>query len=214
MASLLLAQGVPLILAGDEVGNSQGGNNNAYCQDDEIGWVDWSALGRDGDDMTGLVAQLTDIRRRFPQLRPRHWVDGRREDGSFGALWLTPQGNEMTEQDWNFPEGRFLSYVLGAGRTGSRSLFIVLNSAPEAIEFTLPTIPQYNTWTAILNTAAGSQRSGKACRQGGNRKRRRAQSLFIRARNECEDDLRATTASRRRDFPPLGTRRQSRGADA
>jgi glycogen operon protein len=156
LACLLLAQGVPLILAGDEVGNSQGGNNNAYCQDNEIGWVDWSGLGRDGDDLTALVAQLTDIRRRFPQLRPRHWVDGRREDGSFGVLWLKPDGNEMTEQDWNFPEGRFLSYVLGPVEEGQAPLFIVLNSAPEAIEFNLPTVPNDGVWTAILNTAPGS----------------------------------------------------------
>jgi glycogen operon protein len=155
LASLLLAQGVPLILAGDEVSNSQSGNNNAYCQDDEIGWVDWSALGRDGDDVTALVAQLTEIRRRFPQLRPRHWVDGRREDGSFGVLWLTPHANEMTEHDWNFPEGRFLSYLLGSV-DDQPPLFIVLNSAAEAIEFTLPNIPQYNTWSAILNTGPGA----------------------------------------------------------
>jgi isoamylase len=155
LASLLLAHGVPLLLAGDEAGNSQSGNNNAYCQDNEIGWVDWSGSGRDGDDMSGLIAQLTDIRRRFPQLRPRHWVEGRRDDGSFGVLWLTPQANEMTEQDWNFPEGRFLAYVLGPV-DGQPSLFIVLNSAPEAIEFILPNIPEYNTWTAILNTAPGA----------------------------------------------------------
>jgi len=105
--------------------------------------------------MTALIGQLTDIRRRFPQLRPRHWVEGRREDGSFGVLWLTPHANEMTEQDWNFPEGRFLAYVLGPV-DGQPSLFIVMNSAPEAIEFILPNIPEYNTWTAILNTAPGA----------------------------------------------------------
>ena len=66
--SLLLAQGVPLILAGDEVGNSQDGNNNAYCQDNEIGWVEWSGLGT-ADDMTEFVGGLTRLRRRFPQLR-------------------------------------------------------------------------------------------------------------------------------------------------
>src|SRR6188768_575709 len=92
LATLFLGQGVPLLLAGDEVGNSQNGNNNAYCQDNEIGWVKWKALGSDGDDMADLVAQLTALRRRFPQLRPRHWVEGRREDGSFGVIWLTPQG--------------------------------------------------------------------------------------------------------------------------
>ena len=144
LAVLLLAHGVPLILAGDEAGNSQNGNNNAYCHNNDIGWVKWSGLGREGEDMTGLVAQLTDIRRRYPQLRPRHWVDGRRPDGSFGVLWLTPQAHEMTEQDWKFPEGRFLAYVLGPVDEYP-PLFIVLNSAPEAIEFTLPTIPEQNT---------------------------------------------------------------------
>src|SRR5262249_4182756 len=91
LTCLMLAQGVPLMLAGDEVGNSQKGNNNAYCQDNEIGWVDWSRLGHDGEDMCGLIARLTTIRSRFPQLRARRWVEGRRPDGSFGVLWLTPQ---------------------------------------------------------------------------------------------------------------------------
>jgi glycogen operon protein len=153
LTSLFLAHGVPLLLAGDEVGNSQNGNNNAYCQDDEIGWVDWSGLGRDDEDMTGLVGQLTELRRRFPQLRPRHWVDGRRDDGSFGVLWLTPQATEMTEADWNFPEGRFLSYVLGPLESGQPAIYVVLNAAMDTIEFTLPTLPDYKNWTAHLNTA-------------------------------------------------------------
>ena len=68
LASLLLAQGVPLILAGDEVGNSQDGNNNAYCQDNEIGWVDWSGLGSNGEDMTAFIGQLTQLRRQFPAI--------------------------------------------------------------------------------------------------------------------------------------------------
>ncbi len=68
LACLMLAQGVPLLLAGDEVGNSQGGNNNAYCQDNEIGWIDWSNLGKSPDDMTDFVGRLTGLRKRFPQL--------------------------------------------------------------------------------------------------------------------------------------------------
>src|SRR5205807_5848627 len=79
LACLMLAQGIPLMLAGDEVGNSQNGNNNAYCQDNEIGWVKWSALGRD-DDMSGLIGRLTTIRARFPQIRARRWAHGRRAD--------------------------------------------------------------------------------------------------------------------------------------
>jgi glycogen operon protein len=159
LASLMLAQGVPLVLAGDEVGNSQNGNNNAYCQDNPIGWVDWSALGRESDDMTDLIGQLTALRRRFPQLRPRAWVDGRRPDGSFGVLWLTPQATEMTEQDWNFPEGRFLSYLLGSPDQGEPPLYIVLNAAPETIEFTLPTLPDYPRWTMLLESAPSPRTS-------------------------------------------------------
>jgi isoamylase len=154
LSCLMLAQGVPLLLAGDEVGNSQGGNNNTYCQDSEIGWVDWSGLEHDGADMTALVAQLTELRRRFPQLRPRRWVEGRRPDGSFGVLWLTPKATEMTEPDWNFPEGRFLSYALGPLEPGRPPLYVVLNAAPEAIDFILPSVRDGRRWKALLNTAA------------------------------------------------------------
>src|SRR6185437_15328885 len=76
LACLLLAQGLPLILAGDEVGNTQGGNNNAYCQDNEIGWVSWEGLGREGDDLTDFIGHMTALRHRFPQIRSRRWLDG------------------------------------------------------------------------------------------------------------------------------------------
>src|SRR5207253_1922436 len=105
LASLMLAQGVPLLLAGGEVANSQSGNNNAYCQDNPIGWVDWSGLGRQGEDMTELIAQLASLRRAYPQLRSRRWVEGRRADGSLGVLWLTAQAAELTEADWNARDG-------------------------------------------------------------------------------------------------------------
>ena len=157
LATLMLAHGVPLLLAGDEAGNSQNGNNNAYCQDNPTGWVDWSALGDPGEDMTDLVATLTDLRRRFSQLRPRRWVDGRRTDGSIGVLWLTPKATEMTEQDWKFPQGRFLSYVLGAAEPDSAPLYIVLNAAGEEIALTLPALAKGREWTALLDTAANSR---------------------------------------------------------
>ena len=161
LASLMLAQGVPLMLAGDEIGNSQGGNNNAYCQDNPIGWVDWSVLGNDDDDMTSLLSELNGLRRRFSQLRARRWVEGRRPDGSFGVLWLTPHATEMTEQDWNFPEGRFLSYVLGPVQQTDAPLYIVLNAAPQTIEFMLPALAEYSRWTPCLQTAREPQLGGE-----------------------------------------------------
>ena len=154
LGSLLLAQGVPLILGGDEVGNSQDGNNNAYCQDNPVGWVDWSNLGHAGEDMTRLIGQLTSLRRAFPQLRARRWVEGRRPDGSFGVLWFTPQATEMTETDWNFPEGRFLSYAIAPLQPNQSPLYIVMNSTAQVIEFTLPRFPEYGHWLAVWNSAA------------------------------------------------------------
>jgi isoamylase len=162
LCSLMLAQGVPLLLAGDEVGNSQSGNNNAYCQDNEIGWVDWSALGRDGEDMSALIGQLTHLRKRFPQLQGRKWLDGRRADGSYEVLWLTPDAVEMTDRDWHFPNGRFLSYVLGPVGRGGAPLFLVFNAAPEDIAFTLPGVPKCSHWTKVLDTACEKALSRKA----------------------------------------------------
>ncbi len=159
LACLFLAQGVPLILAGDEVANSQGGNNNAYCQDNDIGWIDWGGLGRPGDDLGDFIGRLAAIRREFAQLRSQDWVDGRRADGSYGALWLTPEANEMTPEDWNFPDSRFLAYVLGPVENGAAPIFIVLNAAPDDIAFHLPRLPEYQTWRQLLNTAEDAQSS-------------------------------------------------------
>jgi glycogen operon protein len=154
LASLMLAQGVPMILAGDEVGNSQGGNNNAYCQDNEIGWVDWSGLGRERDDLTELLGRLAQLRKRFPQLRSRLWLDGKKPDGARDVLWVTPDAMEMTEEDWNFPEGRFLAYVLAAANQSGEPLFVVFNGALEEIEVALPEWDGVTRWTAVLNTAS------------------------------------------------------------
>jgi len=152
LACLLLAQGVPMILAGDEVGNTQDGNNNAYCQDNDIGWIGWENLGHEGEDMIDFIGQLTEIRRRFAQLRSHRWLDGRQADGSYGGLWLTPSADEMKESDWNFPEGRFLAYVLGPMEREQPAIFVVLNAAPEEIAFKLPKMSEYRSWQQILNT--------------------------------------------------------------
>lgn len=154
LATLFLAQGVPLLLAGDEAGNGQGGNNNAYCQDDEIGWVDWSKTGSD-DDMTDLVARLTQMRQRFPQLKPHRWVEGKKVDGSYDVKWLAPSAAEMTEQDWNFPDGRFLAYVLAATHESGEPLFIMLNGADEPVDITFPAWPKVERWQCVLDTSNG-----------------------------------------------------------
>ena len=107
--------------------------------------------------MTALIARLADLRRRFPQLRAQRWLEGRRVDGPYDVLWLTPQATEMTQQDWNFPDARFLSYLLAPMEQGQPSLYIVLNAARESIAVTLPTLPECQNWTAIINTASQAQ---------------------------------------------------------
>jgi glycogen operon protein len=159
LACLLLAQGVPLLLAGDEAGNTQNGNNNAYCQDDETGWVGWEKRGT-ADDLSEFVHQLNELRRRFPQLKPHAWLKGKREDGSTDIKWLTPAGAEMTETDWNFAEGRFLSYVLAPPDERRQPLFIVLNAAQQPVDFTLPEWPNVRHWANAIDTGEDGDRVG------------------------------------------------------
>ena len=166
LACLFLAQGVPLLLAGDEVGNSQGGNNNAYCQGNETGWVDWSKLASE-DNLTEFVGELSRLRQRFPQLKPHRWLEGKKADGSYDVKWLTPGGVEMSEQDWNFPDGRFLSYVLAAAEDGGEPLLVVFNGADEAIDITFPEWPGVGRWQCVLDTSNG-QRNSAALAPGAN----------------------------------------------
>ncbi|MBV9555824.1 MAG: glycogen debranching protein GlgX [Pseudolabrys sp.] len=174
LACLLLAQGVPLMLAGDEVANSQDGNNNAYCQDNETGWVSWD--GADGeDDVTTFVGEVAALRRKFPQLRPHQWLQGKNSDGAYDVKWLTPAAGEMGEGDWNFEEGRFLSYVLAPIDEGGRPLYIVLNAAQEGVEFTLPEWPLVAHWINVLDTAE----NGDHVQGGGPNEKRSARPLTV-----------------------------------
>jgi isoamylase len=176
LATLLLAQGVPMLLAGDEAGNGQGGNNNAYSQDNETAWVDWTGLGGD-EDLSPFIARLTELRRRFPQLRARQWLEGRRADGSYDVLWLTPEAAEMTVEDWNFPNGRFLAYILGDMSRGETPLYVVLNAASRAIAFTLPCVPHFARWTLYLDTS--SLLTGAAAFEPGSTREAQARSVLV-----------------------------------
>jgi glycogen operon protein len=158
LTCLFLAQGVPLLLAGDEAGNSQGGNSNAYCQDNETGWVDWSRLGSE-DDLSDFAGELTRLWQRFPQLKPHHWAVGKKPDGSYDVKWLTPKGEEMGEADWNFPDSRFLAYILNAAADGGEPLLIVLNGADETVDLTGPEWPAVGRWQCVVDTANGQSNS-------------------------------------------------------
>jgi glycogen operon protein len=119
-----------------------------------------------------LIAQLTMVRRRYPQIKPRNWLVGKRPDGARDIIWLTPKATEMSAQDWDFAEGRFLSYILAPVEDSPGALFIVLNAAEQPVDFILPAEPAGKAWTCVLatvplGTAAGASpdyQAGKSCR--------------------------------------------------
>jgi glycogen operon protein len=158
LASLILARGVPLLLAGDEVSNSQGGNNNAYCQDNSIGWIDWSKRGDPHDDLTPMIAALTSLRRQYPQLEARKWPNG---DGNrrIELMWLTPHATEMTEEDWNFAEARFLAYILAPLTEPHAALFIVMNAGLGPVDFVYPEFEDCERWTEVFSTEVGNDQN-------------------------------------------------------
>ncbi|MBL8541549.1 MAG: hypothetical protein JNK68_14475, partial [Betaproteobacteria bacterium] len=113
LAMLLLSQGVPMLLAGDEIGRTQRGNNNAYCQDNEISWVDWN-LRREDRELCEFVRSLIRLRRRHPVFRRSEYVHGSptAADGLKGITWLTPDGLEMSEEAWHHSHARCLGVCL------------------------------------------------------------------------------------------------------
>src|SRR5258705_11322900 len=134
-----------MLLAGDEMGRTQRGNNNAYCQDNEISWLDWD-LDAAGRGLIEFVAALTALRRKYPALRPRHHARP-------GELrWLKPQGGEMAEEDWRSPFARCLGMLV----PGAEDLLLLLNAHHDRIEFTLP-----GTWRALLDTTGRGKPPGE-----------------------------------------------------
>jgi len=159
LATLVLSHGVPLLLAGDELGRTQGGNNNAYCQDNEVSWIDWA--GAD-PELLAFVTTLLKLRKRHPLFRRRTYP--KPEDTS----WLSPEGREMTGQDWNLPFARCLGCLMVGQRLAERDergepivdddLLLLLNAHDDAVEFTLPD----SQWEVLLDTSTKAASPGKS----------------------------------------------------
>ncbi|MDR3437754.1 glycogen debranching protein GlgX [Telmatospirillum sp.] len=163
MATLLFSQGVPMLLAGDELGRTQQGNNNAYCQDNVISWIDWAHVD---EDLHAFVRLLIDLRRRHPTLRRPHFFTGQRYPGTpiKDVTWITPEGREMEQQDWSAPFARSLGYLLGGdpseGSGVESSLLILMNAYVEPIAYILP-VAGHGIWVSLLDTAVAGGRPGE-----------------------------------------------------
>jgi glycogen operon protein len=164
IATLLLSQGVPMLLAGDELGRTQQGNNNAYCQDSELSWVDWD-LDDERRALLEFVRRMIDIRRRHPVFHRRGFFQGRAIHGAGikDLHWLRPDGGEMTDDEWEHAHARSLGVYLAGStldemdRHGQKvtdeNFLVLLNAHHETIQFTLPALLPGTAWQVLVDTA-------------------------------------------------------------
>ncbi|PPG27048.1 glycogen debranching protein GlgX [Pseudoclavibacter sp. RFBB5] len=146
LATLLLSAGVPMILGGDELGRTQGGNNNAYCQDNEISWFDWEAVDA---DLLEFTRTLISLRAEHPALRPV-WFRQAPDTGADATVdVLRSDALGFDDADWDNPEARSIAFVFS--HTGADSFALLLNAAENAVEFTVPDAP-HGTWELALSS--------------------------------------------------------------
>ncbi len=161
-ATLLLSTGVPMILGGDEFGRTQGGNNNAYCQDNEISWYDWDLADWQQDLLT-FATRVVELRRAHRAFRQRYFFDGRptREGGAPDLGWVGPDGQPMTQEEWNAGWNKTLGMYLSGELhhvpgeplpQADDSFLLILHAADEPCDFTLPGEPFGKTYEVVFDT--------------------------------------------------------------
>ena len=163
LATLLLSQGTPMLLAGDEFGRTQGGNNNAYCQDSEIGWVNWD-ISEAGHKLQAFTRTLLQLRAKYPILRRGRFLTGayNEEFGVRDVTWINANGADMTPEAWEDNNTRCFGMIMDgrAQATGIRraasdaTLLLILNAYHDVVEFTLPEVAGGETWSRIFDTNA------------------------------------------------------------
>jgi isoamylase len=168
LATLLLSHGVPMLLAGDEIGRTQGGNNNAYCQDNEISWFDWR-LDPDGEALLRFARRLIALRRTQPSLRNGAYLSGHVVPGAAcpDACWFGPDGKELESEDWEeigAAIGLFLECdpdeVGRVARHGGDPLLILVNAGSDAVAFSLPERRYAAAWTLEISTVEPEAEGG------------------------------------------------------
>ena len=207
LATLLLSQGVPMLLAGDEIGHSQQGNNNAYCQDNAISWIDWGAVNG-GNKLIGLVQKLIAHRRNHPVFRRRNFFQGRaiKGVGVKDILWLRPDGKEMSDEEWNQEHAKTLGMFLSgeavdeldekARLIQDENFLLMMNAHHEEIPFLLPRVPSGMLWIVLIDTSCQIERGGNPPYEAGATYRLQARSLALlvqRRRGRIREDRRHET---------------------
>jgi len=169
LVTLFLSQGVPMLLAGDEIGRTQAGNNNAYCQDNEISWVDWSRAAAERD-LLAFTQKLARLRRRHPVFRRRRFFkgaypgagDGTDGNSTVDIAWLTPSGDEMTDADWRASYAKSVAVFLNGSAitepdprgdpVTDRKFLLLFNAGEDPITFTIPEARLGTDWEIVIDT--------------------------------------------------------------
>jgi glycogen operon protein len=190
LATLIVSQGVPMICGGDEFGRSQRGNNNAYCQDNELTWFDWD-FNKDQRQFLDFTRRLIQFRKEHPVLRRRTFFQGRRIRGSEikDIAWFSASGREMTDEEWTADHVRSMGMRLSGdaieegdefGRPiAGETLLILLNAHAEAVPFVLPAHRRGTRWIIVFDTARDGARPRNHLERGGRTYDLQAHSLAV-----------------------------------
>jgi isoamylase len=194
LATLFLSQGIPMLLGGDEIGRTQGGNNNAYCQDNEISWYDWERLD---EDLLAFTRALVRLRREHPIFHRRGWFLGRAIHGEAQDIgWFRPDGREMAEEDWQSGFAKSLGVYLNGEAIASldprgerivdASFYVLFNAHHEPLAFRLPDGAWEGEWVKVLDTAVGAPPPGEGEERyrGGSEVRLEGRSLALLRKTE------------------------------
>jgi glycogen operon protein len=162
LATLLLSQGTPMLLAGDEFGRTQHGNNNAYCQDNAVSWVDWEGIDDTGRALADFVRKLTTLRRVLPVLRRNRFLIGEHNAtlDVTDVEWLSPAGVPLESGQWDDPAMRCFGMLIdGRSQTSGimrlasdATMLIVVNAYHDVVDFTLPSVPGNDQWSCLIDT--------------------------------------------------------------
>ena len=170
-----------MLLAGDEIGRTQRGNNNAYCQDNEFNWIDWQDLGAEKEKLRDFVRKLVKLRREHFVFRRGRFFHGSRIPGTEtkDITWLRPDGTETEQQDWERPSAHFLSFVLSgeagqyhltaAGEPETDDTFLaIMNAHHEPIRYRMPSFNTSGAWELVFDTsmADGLDANGRQFKPG------------------------------------------------
>ena len=154
IATVLLSQGTPMILMGDEIGRSQGGNNNSYCQDNDMNWLQWEGLDARDEAFFEFVRKLVMVRKTHPLFHQYHFLHGKVLDGNglHDVAWLRPDGEEMADGDWDDPDTRAVALLLN---DKVEQALIFFNAHYEPVDFALPSAETCPRWRILVDTGSG-----------------------------------------------------------